>query len=151
ESSLSAVAVVSPNDVWAVGYTTSETPDGHDDVTNALIERWDGSAWSMVPTEPVTDTQTNLWGIAAVARDDVWAVGDFDVAADTSKTLILHWNGSKWSIVPSPNAGLAPRGDHLGAIAVISANDIWTVGASTANSDTGDQRTLIEHWDGTQW
>jgi hypothetical protein len=59
---------------------------------------------------------------------------------------VAHWDGTSWSIVPSPNPnGKNPiQGSRLNGIAAISANDIWAVG-------TNENSTLTEHWDGTQW
>src|ERR1700674_3284812 len=53
-----------------------------------------------------------------------------------------------WKVVASPNVGSGDN--HLKAIAAITANDIWAVGYSTADSSSPSQ-ALIEHWDGTQW
>ena len=44
----------------------------------------------------------NLWGVAAVNRDDVWAVGEAN-ASTHSQTLIEHLHDHAWQIVPSPN------------------------------------------------
>jgi hypothetical protein len=38
-----------------------------------------------------------MHGAAAVTSNDVWAVG-----WDLSKSIIEHWNGRRWSVVPSP-------------------------------------------------
>jgi hypothetical protein len=60
--------------------------------------------------------------------------------------VVEHWDGTSWSIVPSPNPnGINPiHGSRLNGIAAISANDIWAVG-------TNEDATLTEHWDGTRW
>jgi hypothetical protein len=34
-----------------------------------------------------------LWGVSAVSRTSIWAVGSSDYAS----TLIVHWNGKTWS------------------------------------------------------
>src|SRR5439155_27132012 len=97
-SRLNAVAAVSANDVWAVGQFSNGT------VPHTLVEHWDGSAWSVVPS-PNLGTATNvLNAVAARATDDVWAVGYGGGGGFTvSETLVEHWDGSAWSIVPSPN------------------------------------------------
>jgi hypothetical protein len=135
--SLQAVAAVSASDVWAVGYTTGT-------VSQTLIEHWDGTAWSVVPSPNVGSGNNFLYGAAAVSASDVWAVG-FGQNSPTStyQTLIEHWDGSHWSVVPSPNAGLADN--QLYSLTVVSASDVWVVGAYH------EYQTLIEHWDGTAW
>src|SRR5205085_8775844 len=55
------------------------------------------------------------------------------------RTLIEHWDGNQWSIVPSPNN--SPSHNQLSAITAISPTDVWAVGYFA----------LIEHWDGNQW
>ncbi len=60
-------------------------------------------------------------------------------------TLVEHWDGTQWSIVPSPDSGQASA---LYGITAISTDDVWAVG--DYYTGTKDQ-TLIEHWDGTQW
>src|SRR5215469_8327574 len=37
-----------------------------------------------------------------------------------------HWDGTQWSIVPSPNPGAFIN--ELSGVAAISANDVWAVG-----------------------
>ena len=62
------------------------------------------------------------------------------------RTLVLHWDGTEWSIVPSPNVGI--EGNLLTDITALSTNDVWAVGYY---DDLGRARTLTMHWNGTQW
>ena len=134
---LNAVVEVSARDIWAVGDSFSLSTG----VEQTLIEHWDGTSWSIVPSpNPTTTHDTFLSGVAEVSANDVWAVGG------SGQTLIEHWNGEHWRIVASPN----PPGStgSLGAVAEVSAHDIWAVG--TFKNSTGGL-PLIEHWDGEQW
>ncbi|HEY2713763.1 MAG TPA: hypothetical protein VGI60_14710 [Chthoniobacterales bacterium] len=137
---LTALAVVSANDVWAVGIGTVE-----DELGTATLH-WDGTAWSVVPSPNVVPEVNNtLAGVTAIASNDVWAVGTQQPTSLTDPhTLILHWDGSQWSIVPSPNFGGSTVGNHLVAASGVSSNDVWAVGSSEAG-------TLTEHWDGSRW
>jgi hypothetical protein len=65
---LAAVSASSPSDVWAAGQ------DGYEPHAKALVEHWDGRAWTSFPTRTVGDEI--LTGIAAVSRSNVWAVGE---------------------------------------------------------------------------
>src|SRR5262245_10375619 len=60
-------------------------------------------SWSVVfsPNSPITGTNT-LLAIDAVSDTDIWAVGS---SGTTPQPLIEHWNGSIWTIVPSPSPG----------------------------------------------
>ena len=63
------------------------------------------------------------------------------------KTLVMHWDGSRWGTVPSPNRSRFDF-DALTSVAAISPSDVWAVGLY--RSQTG-YRTLTEHYDGVRW
>ena len=63
------------------------------------------------------------------------------------QTLVEHWNGSAWSVVPSPNAP-GTRSNSLVSVSAVAANDVWAVGYSLIGFT---HQTLIEHWDGSSW
>jgi hypothetical protein len=46
--------------------------------------------------------------VAAVSSKDVWAVG-CSGSCNGPDSLVLHWNGSKWSKVASPDPGAGVR------------------------------------------
>ncbi|HZU70608.1 MAG TPA: hypothetical protein VFA09_25265 [Ktedonobacteraceae bacterium] len=142
---LEGVAALSSNDAWAVGYSWDKQ------VMSTLIEHWDGKQWSIVQSPKPQFDQSNLSSIAAVSSNDIWTVGyTLDLKTSASKTLIEHWDGSRWSIVPSPNGVLAQN--ILYKVAVVSTNDIWTVGySSNSGYYNSGNLILIEHWDGRQW
>jgi len=136
-SRLGDVAVLSANDIWAVGQAGIST----------LTLHWDGPQWSIVPSPNGSTTNSQLLAVDAVSANDIWAVGRYSTSAPAyENTLIEHWDGSSWNIVPSPN----PSGgsfNSLTGVVVISANDIWAVGAYIGNTN----KTLIEHWNGASW
>ncbi|HUS14661.1 MAG TPA: S-layer homology domain-containing protein [Chloroflexia bacterium] len=137
QHALRGLATVAPNNVWAVGYTGS--PYGP---AQTLIEHWDGAAWSLVSSPNGGSGNAALLGVAAVAANDVWAVG-----RDGQQTLTLHWNGTAWTAIPSPS--VAGNSNWLYGVAAVAANDVWAVGYYGMSS--GDSRTLILHWNGAQW
>lgn len=134
-SNLKAIAAVSANDIWAVGSSSSET----------LTEHWDGSSWSVIPSPNVSSSLNYLASVAVVASNDVWAVGESDLTDGDAQTLTEHWDGTSWSIIPSPN--VATFVNAFIGVAAIATNDVWAVGTS---EDSGSQ-PLIEHWDGNSW
>lgn len=139
---LNSVAAVSGSDVWAVGTAGP----------NTLAEHWNGSSWSIVPTpNPAgTGVQAQLVGVTAVTSNDVWAVG-FSASPSTDyATLAEHWNGSSWSIVPTPNPPGLPT-VSLNAVAAIWANDIWAVGGNPPSQRGYSGQALLEHWNGSTW
>jgi hypothetical protein len=144
---LSGVSALSDSEVWAVG---SFSCSGQNNVKHTLAEGWNGSAWTVVPSVDVGTRGSELLGVAALAANDVWAVGDVSTSATVNgdRTLIEHWNGTAWAVVPSPNPSV--EGDNLTAVAAITTANVWAVGYF----ETNDQSTLlplIEHWNGTTW
>jgi hypothetical protein len=70
---------------------------------------------------------SSLAGVVALSANDAWAVGVTENQLLVSiKTLTLHWDGSVWSVVPSPNPG--PDYNGLDGVAGLSGGDVWAVG-----------------------
>jgi hypothetical protein len=145
-NTLRSVAALSVHDAWAVGNTV-EFQNEH---ANVLIEHWDGTSWALVPGVSPGLQSNELHAVGGTSPTDVWAVGEYnDVGGHCPQpSLIEHWNGRKWKVVPSPN----PRDcTNLNGVAAISPTDAWAVGEAF---DEFGQRTslpLVEHWDGTSW
>lgn len=133
ENTLAGVAIVSENDVWAVGQKREQAGCR----LCALIEHWDGDAWSVI-TSPITGTTSHLRDVAAISTSDVWAVGSYQTQSGGNVTLILHWDGSTWSIADTSSGG------YLEAISAASSSDIWAIGEDCCGG-------LAMHWDGTAW
>jgi hypothetical protein len=68
----------------------------------------------------------DLGGVSATSRTDAWAVGVQCPTCGNPGTMTLHWNGTHWSMVPSPDPGRMD--DVLNAVADISPSDAWAVG-----------------------
>jgi hypothetical protein len=138
---LRAVAAFDVSDVWAVGFANGRQFQTSNYQT--LIERWDGSSWSIVPS-PNQGVSSQLSGVAGIATNDLWAVGSFNEVEgfSPSRTLTEHWDGVQWSVVPSPSL---EGFDQLNAVAAVASDDVWAVGQDSA------LRSLFLHWDGQAW
>src|SRR5437870_1615133 len=56
--------------------------------------------WSVVDSpNPSADGNNDLIAVAARAPDDVWAVGAYHIP-DVDMTLVEHWDGATWRVVP---------------------------------------------------
>ena len=137
---LLAVSALSVDDAWAVGW--SDDGSTH---TFTLIEHWDGKVWTVVPSPNLGVKANQLNGVTAISPTDVWAVGYWvrDIYSPAF-TLILHWDGVRWRVVPHPTI-TAPN-TYLYAATARAPNDVWAVGF-----DADLQRTLVERWDGLAW
>ncbi len=128
---LQGVAAIASDDVWAVG------THGNNLQFSTITMHWDGAAWSVVPSpNPGGDLIDELHDVDGAATDDVWAVGEYWDANLYPRPMILHWDGSAWSIA-SHNCD--PSTPLLG-LSVLAADDIWAVGDSS-----------ICHYDGVSW
>ncbi len=131
----------------ALQQLTTESAD-RQGVPQAAFAGTCNSTWSAV-TSPNSGSGFNtVFAIAASAANDVWAVGDFKNSGGVAQTLAEHWNGSAWSIVPTPNQG---AGDNiLGSVVAIGSTDVWAVGYSRPDNNSPRQ-SLTEHWNGSSW
>jgi hypothetical protein len=142
---LNGVSVANSNDAWAVGRYYK------DGAHHTLVERWNGSAWKMVPgyDEPGA-TYSELHSVWA-SGGNVWAVGGYSLEPDLSaegmapslaapgmQALIVRWNGTAWDKVDSPNPG---EGSKLTALTA-SGGSMWAVGSYYAGDDL--VQTLVE-------
>jgi hypothetical protein len=136
---LHRVLGVSTKDVWAAGTAY----DSATNKTDALLEHWDGTRWS-IATNPSLRDSDYVRGISGSSTSDVWIVGEADDPAPnyTAHTLIEHWNGSTWAVMTDPDVG------SISGISAVSPTDAWIVGVKYVGS-TGV--TLIEHWNGSTW
>ncbi len=144
-SEIQNVTSISANDIWAVG--ASIVMSGQLGSYQTLTEHWDGQSWSVIPSanvnRPDSLQQNGLSAVAASASNDVWAVGGYSDKSGSLESLIEHWDGSSWSIVPAPPVGVE---DYLYAVSARAANDAWVVGGYN-----GTTALLALHWDGSSW
>jgi len=143
---LNGVSVITANDIWAVGGSSRGTR-----MANPLAEHWDGARWGIVPVPQPPGTVASLSAVSNISTNDAWAVGSIRTGNGSLKTFTEHWDGQRWSVVPSPSVakiGAYPADNSLSDVVSIASNDVWAVGsASTIVSG----EALILHWDGTTW
>lgn len=150
-SNLRGIVALSADDVWAVGSAGTAT----------LTEHWDGSTWNVVKSPSPSssshylEASNVLSAVTATGPNDVWAVGTYNTTKATDAadhTLIEHWNGSRWTLVQSPDAQTGYDSDNrLDGIAALTSTDIWAVGHSKAGPSGATNQLLIEHWNGIAW
>jgi hypothetical protein len=114
---LESVSMISETEGWAVGAA-------------GVTLHWDGQLWRLVPTPTYHGF---LYGVHALAPDQVWAVGSLWEAPYGS--LIWRYDGHEWLDVPVTTT------ERLNAVQMLSLTDGWAVG----NAGT------ILRWDGDEW
>lgn len=151
---LRGISAIGPNQIWAVGQRYGRF-DPYGDTT--LTMRFNGKAWKEIqspnPLSGISTDQNWLTAVSAVAAKDVWAVGRYGNhdGGPFDQTLIEHWNGSRWTVVPSPDPGGSSYDDDLWGVAAVASHDAWAVGAVGFFGDTPVSTPLALHWDGSQW
>lgn len=100
-------------------------------VRQALVETWDGNAWSIVPSPSPDAGGDTLQGVACASTTSCVAVGSVDET----------WNGSAWTAVPGPS--------DLVSVACPATNQCLGVGAATTSS--GATQPAADTWNGSSW
>ena len=108
------VSCTSATDCTAVGGAVGAT------AFQTLIEEWDGTAWSIVPSPDTSTSQTNyLQAVSCTSATSCNAVGQAR-GASAYQTLVEEWDGTDWSIVASPDTSVNQYND-LTSISCLSA------------------------------
>jgi hypothetical protein len=149
-----AVTAASSDDVWVVGSVLQPNP------TANFTAHWNGTAWSVVPAPCLEGTNTatcsgnsinlnELTGVTALSGNDAWASGSEGNVNDMNFHIpyVLHWNGTDWSLVKTPNRG--GEGSLLNGITALGTGDIWAVGQTQQLN--GAITPLTEQFNGSTW
>ena len=136
-SILNGVSCISSVSCIAVGDYSAEANGGD----QALVESWDGSAWSVVPSVDPGSGPNDLNGVSCTNSNNCVAVGGYNNGM-SSMTLVEAWDGSAMSVIPSPNPNNSSGGILYG-VSCTSSNSCVAVGST--------QGTLVESWNGAVW
>jgi hypothetical protein len=149
---LEGIHGLAANDLWAVGAQRKVNGGGFLG-PQMFAMRWNGSSWSTVPTPVTADGNSYAYDVEVVAPNDVWIVGLWwtpnQFGSGNFRAMAMHWNGSQFTVHPTPAPFVGTPGFELEAIDAISSDDIWAVGGGS----DGDPCALpyILHWDGSTW
>jgi len=143
-SSLQSVACTGVSSCSAVGFYNNSASKSLN-----LAEHWNGTSWDLqsVP-DPVGVAGSELSSVACATANSCVAVGYSFNTKGNSHSLAERWNGSVWTVVPTPN--------HTGGSEDV-LNSVWCSGPAdcTAVGDyfalSGSSYALIEDWNGTSW
>jgi hypothetical protein len=140
---LRGVAANTATDVWAVGQSSGGS-------YQTLIEHWDGNSWSVVSSPGFGTDNSALVGVTRVpGSNNAWTVGYDAPTLSPSQALTEYWNGTNWSVTPSPSYG--PNNNFLSGVTAISSHNIWAVGGFVNDPANNLPLALIEHWNGKNW
>jgi hypothetical protein len=138
---LLGVSCVSASACTAVGY------DAHAGgaLVRALEESWNGTAWSLVPTPHLAARGGGFNQVSCVSASACTAVGYRTTSEFGDRTLAESWDGSKWSVVRTPNKASGYQGNYLTGVSCVPAGSCTAAGYYTTLPDGYDgAKTLVE-------
>jgi len=125
---LSGVTALSPTNIWASG---TEGNVNNQNFNIPYVLHWNGSAWALVKTPNRGGEGSLLNGITALSATDIWAVGQTQQLNGAIMPMTDQFNGTSWTVVPSPVPGSSGRipDDSLDGAASLSGGLVFAVGA----------------------
>lgn len=136
---INSLSAASPADIWASG--------------DCGLMHWNGVHWTVVSyaVPGGSAEQSGNGAVAADRRGDAWLAGSTYDAAGDMEAFIDHWDGRRWTVVPTPDLGTQYSFDAVGAQ---GPDDVWVAGTDY----TGDmldnpqpEQLILLHWNGTSW
>lgn len=127
----------------AVGWSSYPLPGS--EPASTLAASWNGSGWTGQPTPnvgPPTDGANDLTSVSCVSSTFCSAVG-WSVGPDSGSqaTMALVWNGTAWSVEPTP---VLTGASALDGVSCASSTECEAVGTSGG-------LPLAENWNGSTW
>jgi hypothetical protein len=140
---LLGVSCITSSYCTAVGHSFNGATD------QTLVENWNGTAWSITPSpSPSSTGAVTLNSVSCTSTSFCVGAGYYVLSSSSEATLIETWDGTAWSITPSPNPSSTGTVQLLG-VSCTSSTFCVAVGYDVAS--TGGSGALIETWDGTTW
>jgi hypothetical protein len=146
---LLALACGSGTNCWAAGYASNG-------MTHNQMLHWNGRSWTKatVPNPsantPLVDNE--LRAATCSSTRNCWAVGQQAILGSTAiMNEALHWNGTHWSLVKTPNPGGTASANYVSRLLSVrctSASSCWAVGEQSTGSVFHQE---ILFWNGGKW
>jgi hypothetical protein len=120
------IAAFGADDIW-ISYATPKDQSG---LYVIAVSHWDGATWSTTTFGKRVTSDYDTVALSGSAWNDVWVVGT--VGFGTGRTFTAHFDGLRWTVVPSPNPGGYP--DALSAVTTFPGGVAWAVGYASPQS-----------------
>ncbi len=118
--------------------------------THTLVERWNGSAWTVQSSPNVEGTPSNqLTGVSCASASSCFASANYTTTGGSTGSYTESWNGTTWSSqsIATPSEGASAS--WLSGVSCTSASACTIAGSYTNLS--GTVKTLVERWNGSAW
>ena len=132
----------------AVGYSADKTTFAE----QTLAERWTGGQWSIQPApSPGVGGVDQFTGVSCPSATDCTAVGIDSTSTATNSTLAEHWDGTSWTVEPSPDPAGTTVTDFVGVSCASPASCTATGLYDKTTGGSAHEVPLAEHWNGSGW
>ena len=113
----------------------------------ALAAQWSGSAWETY-TLPISGSGSTMTdkSLTATSASSAWIGISVRAGNGKFQPWLIHWDGSSWTQVPSPNPG---GNGEISGISARNSSDAWAIGSSIITKKK--VRPFLLHWDGARW
>jgi hypothetical protein len=135
-ATLSGVSCLSMTNCMAIGNYVSNSGD------KTLAEHWNGARWTVEATPTPAGALVVYLMSVSCSSGACTAVGHYEASSGVSKALAERWNGTKWTIQPTPGPGRPSSYFEMTGVSCPSAASCTAVTSSPV---------LAEHWNGTTW
>ena len=147
DPTLGGVSCVSDTSCFAVGSYRHPEPVGAP-TTRTLIERWNGTKWSIVagPNQSSPSIIVNaLSDVTCTSDTNCFATRNIELDGRPWPAAVDHWDGTSWTV--STTLSVDPVHNELSGVACANASNCVAVGFTGEDP----QVAMIERWNGTSW
>ena len=117
-----------------------------------IIEQWNGTVWT-IATAPVPSSLSgaSLESVSCPTTAFCMAVGNgFNGPSGDDTTFAEQWNGTFWSVVPTPNFGVTGDND-LASVSCTGPALCAAVGSNFGHGPGSSDTGFVEMWGGSGW
>lgn len=108
---------------------------------------WDGTAWTSAVIPAQGSLANYLNDVDCVSATECMAVGSYSSGVGATSTLALLWNGTVWTLAPSPVFYMSTTARFRG-VSCFAASGCVAVGDA---DPSGLVSNLAARWDGSSW
>ncbi len=118
-------------------------------ITTNLVQRWNGTEWSIQSASNPSGLATNkLFAVSCSSSTACLSVGWYVNSSDVYDAAAETWNGTEW-VIHNPAVPSGATLSSMDGVSCSSSTACTAVGAYMNSS--GTIVTLAERWNGTEW
>lgn len=116
--------------------------------TRPLVERWDGTAWTVLSAAvPPSATTSEFTSVSCPLATFCIAGGSYSTSSGVTYPLAERWTGAAWTITTT----YRPAGTSYDPLVAVSCSSSTACTAVGATSSNGSNTSFAERFNGTSW